>query len=770
MLKVTDMRLQFKLAWPILLVVALILGSYFFYTLNEKRRLSYANLKYVTETSAKRLSKSLSNLLWNENIEVAKTILESEAKKDAFNSIVILDEDKKEVVLGYKKIAKNGKTKIDFKQDISSLLNNDLKKNEGPIFYIEDDDQCGSTDSEVCKDDDSLVDVRKKIVGWYSIYIDDSKIQIELENAKRRMGVILVSLIFSITLMIVFLINIFVTRPFEEIIEVSNLIRTGNFSKRVSKKFSVGEKNEIALLSNSINNMADEIQKLTTGLQNEVNAQTKEIQIQNQSFLNLLSNLDQGFLIINYQGSVENDPTNKTVEIFNDNPKGKNITDVFNFNTTEKKAFHKWLTHVFKGVMPFKDLLPLAHKRINDINGRILELEYKPIFAGKGWGKIEKVICIINDITKEVNFTKKVEFAREKSDMILKLVDHPLEFLDVISELQALIEDYQKNPKNQNYENLFRAFHTIKARVANFKISEVVKRIHGIEEDLFEIMEKEKRKISDLASEKGVSENLIKTRSFVEENEKIIKNMSFKVHNLNIFLHDYLKENRNIVELAQSCLNSGEKFEELHKAREELLNINNNIMKNFVNKNLRDLFFQYSKTLKEVGSLQEKEISFEVEETDITVKPESYKDFFESLHHVFRNIVDHGIEEKSERIDQNKKEEAVVKVFFKKKGRFHFQIGIRDDGKGIDPLQIREKAKKVATLNSLPLNKMSGHELIQLIFEPGFSTRESATTISGRGIGMDAVRKTILDLEGRVWVESDVGEGTLFVAELPFAA
>ena len=78
MLKVTDIRLQFKLAWPILLVVALILGSYFFYTLNEKRRLSYSNLKYVTETSAKRLSKNLSNLLWNENIEVAKTILESE--------------------------------------------------------------------------------------------------------------------------------------------------------------------------------------------------------------------------------------------------------------------------------------------------------------------------------------------------------------------------------------------------------------------------------------------------------------------------------------------------------------------------------------------------------------------------------------------------------------------------------------------------------------------------------------------------------------------
>ena len=84
----------------------------------------------------------------------------------------------------------------------------------------------------------------------------------------------------------------------------------------------MGKRNE-AFLVLSINSMADEIQKLTTGLQNEVNAQTKEIQIQNQSFLNLLSNLDQGFLIINYQGQIENDPTNKIVEIFNENPKGK---------------------------------------------------------------------------------------------------------------------------------------------------------------------------------------------------------------------------------------------------------------------------------------------------------------------------------------------------------------------------------------------------------------------------------------------------------------
>ena len=107
-------------------------------------------------------------------------------------------------------------------------------------------------------------------------------------------------------------------------------------------------------------------------------------------------------------------------------------------------------------------------------------------------------------------------------------------------------------------------------------------------------------------------------------------------------------------------------------------------------------------------------------------------------------------------------------VFFKRKGRFHFQIGVRDDGRGIDPLIIREKAKKDPKLKKFPLNHMSTSDLIQLVFEPGFSTKEKASTISGRGIGMDAVKKAVEDLEGKVWVESELGEGTLFVAELPF--
>ena len=122
MMNLKDTKLQFKLAWPILIVITTILGSYFFYNLNEKRNLSYSNLEQISKAVAVRLEKSLASLLWHEDLEIAKTILESEGKKDVLNSIVILDEDKKEVIIGFKKIIKKGKEEISFKENISTLF------------------------------------------------------------------------------------------------------------------------------------------------------------------------------------------------------------------------------------------------------------------------------------------------------------------------------------------------------------------------------------------------------------------------------------------------------------------------------------------------------------------------------------------------------------------------------------------------------------------------------------------------------------------------
>ncbi|MEE2742293.1 MAG: ATP-binding protein [Bdellovibrionota bacterium] len=89
-------------------------------------------------------------------------------------------------------------------------------------------------------------------------------------------------------------------------------------------------------------------------------------------------------------------------------------------------------------------------------------------------------------------------------------------------------------------------------------------------------------------------------------------------------------------------------------------------------------------------------------------------------------------------------------------------MNIQDDGKGIDPEEIRFLAKK-----KFDLEKMSPEEIISLIFEPGFSSKQEVTSISGRGVGLDAVKEEVDRLGGKITVSSKVDEGTMFTIELP---
>ena len=258
----------------------------------------------------------------------------------------------------------------------------------------------------------------------------------------------------------------------------------------------------MTVLAKSMNQMTEKVESLTTGLKKEVYSQTKEIQLQNETFFNILSNLDQGFLILDNEGIIVSDPSNQTNVVFQIDPKGVNVTDLFGLNFTEKKSFLKWIGHIYDGRIPFKDLLALTQKVVTIPTEKVIGLDYKPIYKHSGKKVVDKVICIFKDITSEKNTQKKIEYANEKSDMILKLIETPIEFLDILDELREIIHTFLQGPKVNPYEEVFRSFHTLKARFANFKVSQIVKRIHELEEDLFAIMNYDSKKSNETGNDK----------------------------------------------------------------------------------------------------------------------------------------------------------------------------------------------------------------------------------------------------------------------------
>jgi two-component system chemotaxis sensor kinase CheA len=136
------------------------------------------------------------------------------------------------------------------------------------------------------------------------------------------------------------------------------------------------------------------------------------------------------------------------------------------------------------------------------------------------------------------------------------------------------------------------------------------------------------------------------------------------------------------------------------------------------------------------------------------------------LIHVIRNAVDHGIEPASTRRAIGKPEKGLLKLDAYHEGS-HVVVEVTDDGRGINPEVIKSTALKKGLVNRDQLSRMSPKEITELIMRPGFSTAAQVTRTSGRGVGMDVVRKNLENLNGTIEIESQPGTGTSIRIKIP---
>ena len=150
---------------------------------------------------------------------------------------------------------------------------------------------------------------------------------------------------------------------------------------------------------------------------------------------------------------------------------------------------------------------------------------------------------------------------------------------------------------------------------------------------------------------------------------------------------------------------------------------------------------------------------------DETELDRAYVDLIaDPLVHMIRNAVDHGIESPQDRVNAGKSEEGYIHLrAYHEGGNIHVEVS--DDGKGMDPEVIYNKALEKGLISDE--EKMTEQEIFQLIFLPGFSTASEVTEVSGRGVGMDVVRRNIKELRGQVAINSELGAGTNFKIILP---
>lgn len=179
---------------------------------------------------------------------------------------------------------------------------------------------------------------------------------------------------------------------------------------------------------------------------------------------------------------------------------------------------------------------------------------------------------------------------------------------------------------------------------------------------------------------------------------------------------------------------------------------------------IKGLFQKMSRLVWDTSKKLGKDVQLTLDGEDTELDRNLIDKIADPLMHMVRNSLDHGLEPPEERIRNNKSGQGTVKLSaFHSGGNIH--ICIEDDGRGINPDKIFAKAVEKGLVS--PNDKLSESEIFQLIFAPGFSTAAVVTDISGRGVGMDVVRKNVESLRGRIHIESKVNKGSKFTIELP---
>ncbi len=176
------------------------------------------------------------------------------------------------------------------------------------------------------------------------------------------------------------------------------------------------------------------------------------------------------------------------------------------------------------------------------------------------------------------------------------------------------------------------------------------------------------------------------------------------------------------------------------------------------------LFQRIERVIRDLSRKANKQVVLETHGIETEIDKTVAEELSDPLLHMVRNSVDHGIEPPAERVAAGKSPEARIRLSAHHQGG-QIVIRISDDGRGLNSEKIRRKAEERGLIS--PSAQLNENEVYQLIFEPGFSTAEKITDVSGRGVGMDVVRRNVEKLRGRIETHSVPGHGTTFELKLP---
>ncbi len=181
---------------------------------------------------------------------------------------------------------------------------------------------------------------------------------------------------------------------------------------------------------------------------------------------------------------------------------------------------------------------------------------------------------------------------------------------------------------------------------------------------------------------------------------------------------------------------------------------------------LGEVLNRFPRMMRDLAAKYHKPVNLKLNGTGVLVDKAALEKLYDPLLHLLRNAFDHGIEPRDVRRQNGKPERGQIEIRAYHQGSQTI-IEVRDDGRGLNLERIRDRAQEIGLLPSEQLATASSNRLIELMFEPGFSTASQVSELSGRGVGLDVVRSQLRALKGNVTVTSEPARGTIFSLRIP---
>jgi two-component system chemotaxis sensor kinase CheA len=480
--------------------------------------------------------------------------------------------------------------------------------------------------------------------------------------------------------------------------------------------------------------------------QNDLN---KRLESLNASINAMLDSLGQGLVFFDQNGICSEVYSEAFLTLMGTSPSGKNIADILKLDDRQRQDFQSWLSVVFDDstALNFEDLKSLAPSEFINNRDQYIALDYAQI---RLIGDVKTgILLIATDKTLERESAGQLLEIRNEAKKILGIARRRNEFWRFIDNLQQFTRQIRETGfKNFDRNELMRGLHTNKGLSQLFGFTALADVLHATEGRVEQGWQQDDNEVYLYNQLDQIEQETVRALSVGRD-----------LFGADFFSNGQVRSvDYQVLEEFRMMLG------QLPQTAPEYQKIITFFDQQLLSMPVSECFAPFISEIGRIAETQGKPLpKINVVNGDLRIIMDDYEDFFDCLIHLARNLIDHGIEAPNRRRENGKPEFGTVTISANRAGSFYF-FEISDDGRGFNVGNIR---RRLTHMGEKDIEALSDEDVIQRIFNPAFSTLSITTNLSGRGVGLSAVKTVVEDLGGTVKASIAEDGGARFTFKLP---